>query len=231
MSVRIGLVDDDETLRSTLKLAFEREGFVVQTAADGLQAWAMLEREPPALLVTDVNMPNLDGLSLCRRAREAGLRLPILILSSRDSEIDEALGLDLGADDYVTKPFSVRVLVARVRALLRRHAPPEDEAPDVVSHGALHVDRHRLEARWNEHLLELTVTEVRLLEAFARRPGRVLSRERLLELARGDDESVVSPRIVDTYVARLRRKITAVDADARPIETVVGGGYRWSEHP
>ena len=229
---RILLVDDDESLLDTLTLAFENEGFVVSTARDGLEAFALLEREPFALLLSDVNMPRFDGLSLCRRVRAAGMALPILILSSRDSEIDEALGLDLGADDYVAKPFSVRVLVARVRALLRRTArssEDEVETEDVIEHGRLRIDRARLEARWSGELLELTVTEIRLLEAFVGRPGRVLSRERLLELARADEGSVVSPRLIDTYVARLRKRIAAIDAEGRPIETVVGGGYRWSE--
>jgi len=222
---RIAIADDDEGLLETLRLGFEGAGYEVSTAADGEAALALV-RGGADLLVTDVNMPKLDGFTLCRRLREEGATLPILVLSSRDSEIDEALGLDLGADDYVTKPFSLRVLLARAAALLRRSAPrePEDET---LERGALHLDLARLEARFHGQLLKLTVTEVRMLEAFLRSPGRVLSRDRLMQLARADD-SVVAPRIVDTYVARLRRKMRAV-ADECPLETVVGAGYRWRE--
>jgi len=224
---RIVLADDDPELVDVLCLALGEEGHEVRAAGDGLVALEVLRGWPADLLVTDVNMPRLDGFALCRRLRGAGVDLPILVLTSRDGEVDEALGLELGADDWVTKPFSTRVLFARIGALLRRRGPGSDEAEDVVRAGRLAIDRRRMTVRWGDAPIEVTRTELRMLEALARRPGVVLGRERLLELAR-DDDSVVGDRIVDTYVRRLRRKIEAVDPAFAGIETVVGSGYRWA---
>jgi DNA-binding response OmpR family regulator len=226
---RILFADDDASLLEVLGLAMEDAGHEVLRAADGALALALARRESPDLIVSDVTMPGLDGFSLCKRLREAGDFVPILLLTSRDGEVDEALGLELGADDYVSKPFATRVVLARIAALLRRQAlraQPGAPHPPAVRAGELSLDAERILARYKGSALELTVTEFRLLEAMARRPGVVFSRERLLELARGDD-SVVVARIVDTYVARLRRKLEAVDAAFDRIETVVGAGYRW----
>lgn len=225
---RVLLVDDDAALVEVLALAFEAAGYAVDRARDGLEALERIARERPDAVVTDVNMPRLDGFSLCRRVRAAGDALPLVLLTSRDDEVDEALGLDLGADDYVTKPFSTRVLLARVAALLRREALRHggDATEPVVRAGALTLDPARLEARWADVPLALTLTEFRLVEALARRPGVVLSRARLLELVRGDD-SVVGERLVDVYVRRLRKKLEAA-GDAGALETVVGAGYRWA---
>lgn len=224
---RILLIDDDASLLDVLALSFEDAGYEVATAPDGAAALAKHRGEPAALLVSDVNMPHLDGFSLCRALREAGDEVPIILLTSRDNEIDEALGLELGADDYVAKPFNTRVLLARVKALLRRQAArAEDATGKRVVAGKLSLDPDRLEARYDEALIVTTVTEFRLLSALASRPGIVLSRERLMELARGDD-SVVAERIIDTYVRRLRRKLEAVSPGFEEIETVIGAGYRW----
>lgn len=234
---RVLLVDDDPALLDVLSLALTEAGHAVQTAKDGMEAWQALERTggvhtgapSPQLAIVDVSMPRLDGFSLVRRVRHLGLTLPILVLTSRDDELDEALGLELGADDYVAKPFSLRVLLARVSVLLRRdearaQQPQGAQAPLTV--GRLSVDGERLEVRWGGTLVTVTVTELKLLEALARRPGVVFSRERLLSLSRGDD-SVVGDRLIDTYVRRLRRKLESVDASFDRIETVVGAGYRW----
>ena len=210
---------------SAKSLALGEEGHEVRAAGDGLAALEVLRGWPADLLVTDVNMPRLDGFALCRRLRGAGVDVPIVMLTSRDGEVDEALGLELGADDWVTKPFSTRVLFARIGALLRRRGGGAGEAEDVVRAGRLSIDRRRMLVRWGEAPIEVTRTELRLLEALARRPGVVLARERLLELAR-DDDSVVGDRVVDTYVRRLRRKIEAVDPTFSAIETVIGSGYR-----
>jgi DNA-binding response OmpR family regulator len=227
---RILIVDDDAALLDVLGLAFGDAGHEVTTAPDGAAALAAIARERPDALVSDVVMPRLDGFALCKKLREAKDPMPIVLLTSRDSEIDEALGLELGADDYVVKPFSTRVLLARVAALLRRDAlrrgDEKTEAP--LRAGELSMDVERLEARWRGALVELTVTEFRLLEALARRPGVVQSRERLLDVVRGDD-SVVVERIIDTYVRRLRRKLEGVDASFGAIETVIGAGYRWRD--
>ncbi len=223
---RILLADDDPDLRDALAMTFEDAGHEVVAVGDGLAAWKRLGEAD--LLVADVNMPGLDGFALVRRIREGGSELPVLLLTSRDGDIDEALGLDLGADDYVTKPFSSRVLLARIAALLRRQAVQSGAAAvqPAVEVGALRLDPERLSVTWTGIAIAVTVSEFRLLEALAGRPGVVFSRERLLVLVR-DDDSVVVERIIDSWVRRLRRKFEAVDGDFACIGTVVGAGYRW----
>jgi len=225
---RILLIDDDPALLDVLSLALEDAGFDVVTAEDGLAGLAALSEGEPAVVVSDVNMPRLDGFSLCRRLRESGSTVPVILLTSRDSEIDEALGLELGADDYVTKPFSTRILLARIKALVRRERSrgQEREQSSMVQIGELSLDAERLEVRYRDTLLTVTVTEFRMIEALSSRPGVVFSRSRLLERMRGDD-SVVAERLVDTYIRRMRRKFEDIDPSFREIETVVGAGYRW----
>ena len=225
---RVLLVDDDAALLDVLALAFEEAGHEVVRASDGRAALESLRTRAPQVLVSDVNMPHVDGFALCRRLREGGSTVPIVLLTSRDSEIDEALGLELGADDYVTKPFSTRVLLARVAALLRREElrGGGSASPPPVVRGDLELDAERLACTFRGIPVPLTVTEFHLLGALARRPGVVLSRAQLLSVAR-DDGSVVVDRIVDTYVNRLRRKLEAIDPSFAGIETVVGAGYRW----
>jgi DNA-binding response OmpR family regulator len=226
---RILIVDDDVALLEVLTLAFSDAGHAVETAPDGGAALDRLRGGAvPDAIVSDINMPGVDGFALCRKLREQGNPVPIILLTSRDTEIDEALGLELGADDYISKPFSTRILLARVGALLRRDALRRGEAvaPRILRAGELAIDPERLEARYRGEALRLTLTEFRLLEALARKPGIVLSRDRLLEIVRGD-ESVVVERIIDTYVRRLRRKLEAIDPAFAGIETVIGAGYRF----
>jgi DNA-binding response OmpR family regulator len=226
---RILLIDDDSSLLDALAIAFEDAGHEVLTAPDGVRGLERARADRPDAIVSDVNMPGLDGLSLCRRLREAGDVVPLVLLTARDTEIDEALGLELGADDYVGKPFSTRILLARVSALLRREARRKStEAERPVARGALELFPERLEVRYAKTAIVVTVTEFRLLEALASRAGIVLSRDRLLEIVRGDD-SVVVARIIDTYVRRLRRKLEAVEPTFDRIETVIGAGYRWKD--
>jgi DNA-binding response OmpR family regulator len=222
------LIDDDESLLDVLSLAFEDAGHEVLTAVDGEAGLSVATERAPQAVVSDVNMPRLDGFALCRRLRESGSEVPFILLTSRDSEIDEALGLELGADDYVTKPFSTRVLLARVAALLRREAARAGDAGEaqLLEQGRLSLDAERLEVRYGDEPVVVTVTEFRMLEVFAKRPGVVFSRDQLLDRVRGDD-SVVAERIIDTYVRRLRRKLEAVAPGFDEIETVVGAGYRW----
>ncbi|MFP2909656.1 response regulator transcription factor [Pyxidicoccus sp. 3LFB2] len=224
------LIDDDVALLDVLSLSFEDAGHQVTCAKDGTEGLERLRQGKPDLIVSDVNMPGVDGFTLCRRLRGAGDSTPLILLTSRDGEIDEALGLELGADDYVSKPFSTRVLLARVASLLRREelrGGGAAQGPRLVR-GALELDAERLEARYQGTLVRVTVTEFRLLEALARRPGVLFSREKLLQLTR-DDDSIVVDRIIDTYVRRLRRKLETVDASFDCIETVVGAGYRWKD--
>lgn len=226
---RVLLIDDDPCLLEVLSLAFEDAGHSVQTAADGAAGIRALGAGLVELVVSDVNMPLVDGFALCRKLRAAGNAVPLILLTSRDSDIDEALGLDVGADDYVSKPFSTRVLLSRVAALLRRS---EVRGGAAAAEPSLRVGRlellpERVELRFHGQGIEVTVTEFRLLECLARRPGVVFSRDRLLELIRGD--TAVDPRMVDTYVRRLRRKLEQVQPDADVIETVIGAGYRVRE--
>jgi DNA-binding response OmpR family regulator len=231
---KVLLIDDDASLLDLVALAFEDAGWAVLTAQDGLAGYDAIKAHAPSVVVSDVNMPRLDGFSLCRKLRAEQDFVPLLLLTSRGDEIDEALGLELGADDYLSKPFSTRVLLARAQVLVRREQRREGSAssdrPDdtAVRQGHLELFGERILARYRGVPIKTTLTEFRLLEALARRPGRVLSRDRLLEIVRGD-ESVVAARIVDTYVGRLRRKLEQVDSDFDRIETVVGAGYRWRD--
>lgn len=224
------LIDDDSALLDVTSLAFSDEGHDVRTALNGAEGRQLHAAAPADVIVSDVNMPVLDGFSLCRKIREAGDRTPIILLTSRADEIDEALGLELGADDYVTKPFSMRILLARVQSLLRREEFIRQATTSTFSttRGNLTLDADRLQVCWKGQALVVTVSEFRLVEALTARPGIVLTRDQLLDRVRGDD-SVVAQRIIDTYVRRLRRKFEFIDAEFNAIETVVGAGYRWSD--
>jgi DNA-binding response OmpR family regulator len=223
------LIEDDRALVDALTMAFVDAGHSVIAAFDGRDGLGRAARDRPDVILCDVGLPRLDGFSVCRMLRARGDAVPVLLLTARENEIDQALGLDLGADDYVIKPASVRVLLARVNALLRRQAMRSGATPasPLIVAGPLEIDRDRLQARWRGEPIETTVTEIRLLEALAARPGVVLSRTRLLEQARGDD-SDVSDRLVDAYIRRLRKKMQAVDPTFEAIETVIGAGYRFN---
>lgn len=225
---RLLLVDDDTSLAESLAIALEQEGHQVSVLGDGKSALAEVLRDAPELLISDVNMPGLDGFQLTKRLRDAGFQGPILILTARDGEIDEALGLELGADDYVQKPASARILLARIHALLRREALRLDAkaATSAIRAGQLALDPERLEATYLGRPLSLTLTELRILECLARRPGVVQSRGQILEQIRGDGTHVAD-RLIDTYVRRLRKKLAELGAEPDPIETMIGAGYRW----
>jgi len=229
----IALVDDEPSIRETVGMALRREGYEVAVYGDGLEAWEAFAERMPDLAILDILMPRMDGLELCRRLRGRSEALPILFLTSKDEEFDRVLGLELGADDYLVKPFSVRELVARVRVLFRRlslgRGPDaaggaEDEA-ELLEVGPLALDLDRYEARWAGRRLGLTVTEFRILQALARHPGHVKTRRHLLEEAYPDD-AYVSERTIDSHIKRLRRKLSAAEVDDDPIETVYGLGYR-----
>jgi two-component system, OmpR family, response regulator ChvI len=229
MIERILLVDDDAALSGILAAALADEGFVVATARSGLEGLRRFDTEGADLLVLDVLMPDMDGLELCRRIRRKN-SVPIIMLSSRGEEVDRVTGLETGADDYVTKPFSTRELVARIRAIDRRlQSTTTDPLTGArIEVGSLVLDPARFEARWRGTPVSLTRTELQMLAALARSRGLVLSRERLLESVRGDD-STVTDRTVDTFVKRLRKKIREIDNGFDEIETVFGVGYRYKE--
>ncbi len=232
----IALVDDEPTIRETVGLALRREGYEVTAYGDGLEAWEAFGEGLPDLAILDILMPRMDGLELCRRLRTRSEALPILFLTSKDEEFDRVLGLELGADDYLVKPFSVRELIARVRVLFRRLAlgrerngegtgAAGDGETALLEVGALALDLDRYEARWAGRRLGLTVTEFRILHALARHPGHVKTRRHLVEEAYPDD-AYVSERTVDSHIKRLRRKLAGAGPEADPIETVYGLGYR-----
>jgi two-component system response regulator ChvI len=235
MPVTIALVDDDRNILTSVSIALQAEGFATRVYSDGEAALKALVDNPPDLAVLDVKMPRMDGMELLRRLREKS-ELPVIFLTSKDEEIDEALGLAMGADDYITKPFSQRLLIARIRAILRRaeaRAAPADEAqaeaevPQIVR-GRLVMDPARHRVAWDGKDVTLTVTEFMILEALAQRPGVVKSRNQLMDVAYQDD-IYVDDRTIDSHIKRLRRKFRAADPDFKGIETLYGVGYRFAE--
>jgi two-component system, OmpR family, response regulator len=222
---RILIVDDDSHIRDVVRFALAQTGFQVVEAKDGRAALDAFAAHPADLVILDILMPELDGVEVCKTLRRRS-QVPILFLSSRDDEVDRVVGLELGADDYVTKPFSPRELVARVKALLRRAAPDGGSARGVVAHGELRLDLDRHQCSWGAQPITLTVAEFGLLTALARAPGRAFSRQEIIEAAFGDGY-VITERTIDSHVRRIRKKLKDVGAD--PVETVYGVGYRLRE--
>jgi two-component system response regulator ChvI len=231
---RIALVDDDRNILTSVSMTLEAEGFEVETYHDGQQALDAFSRRLPDLALLDIKMPRMDGMDLLQRLR-GKWHIPVIFLSSKDDEIDEVLGLRLGADDYVKKPFSQRVLVERIRALLRRQGgaacetPPDEELDPVLERGALRMDPQRHAVSWKGRDVALTVTEFQLLHAMAQRPGIVKSRDQLMDVAY-DDQVYVDDRTIDSHVKRLRKKLRLVDPDFAAIETLYGIGYRYNDN-
>ncbi len=221
---RILVVDDDDALVDLVQMAFADAGFEVDVARDGRAGLEAHARTNPDLVLLDVMMPEVDGFEVCRRLR-ATSRTPVVMLTSRDDEVDKIVGLEIGADDYVTKPFSVRELVARVRAVLRRvHEAPASS--EVAEAGVVRVDRSTRHAHAGGQVLSLTATEFELLFALVAAPGRAFSRDDLIDAVYGVD-IVVAHRTIDTFVKRLRKKIRDAADGADPIETVRSVGYRF----
>lgn len=237
MSASIALVDDDRNILTSVSIALQAEGFVVRLYSDSEAALKALIENAPDLAVLDVKMPRLDGMELLRRLREKLPLLPAIFLTSKDDELDEALGLAMGADDYITKPFSQRLLIARIKAILRRtdarmNSRPEDGEPDepreIIQRGRLSMDPARHRVQWNGKEVTLTVTEFLILEALAQRPGFVKSRDQLMDTAYQDDV-YVDDRTIDSHIKRLRRKFRLIDPSFKAIETLYGVGYRFAE--
>ena len=231
----IALVDDDRNILTSVSIALENEGYRVETYTDGASALEGLQSSPPHLAIFDIKMPRMDGMELLRRLRQKS-DLPVIFLTSKDEEIDELFGLKMGADDYIRKPFSQRLLVERVRAILRRGAPREAGAkPGVAAspessleRGQLVMDQERHTCTWKTKPVTLTVTEFLILHALAMRPGVVKSRDALMDAAY-DEQVYVDDRTIDSHIKRLRKKFREVDGEFDAIETLYGVGYRYNE--
>jgi two-component system response regulator ChvI len=227
----IALVDDDRNILASVAMTLEAEGFLVRTYTDGAEALRGLTANPVDLAILDIKMPRMDGMELLDRLRKQS-RVPVIFLTSKDEEIDEVLGLRMGADDYIKKPFSQRLLIERIRALLRREAAQREGASSptetVVVRGDLMLDPGRHLCTWKGQPVELTVTEFLLLKALAVRPGHVKNRDQLMDAAYG--ESIyVDDRTIDSHIKRLRKKFKAIDGDFAEIETLYGVGYRYRD--
>lgn len=226
MTQSIALVDDDRNILTSVSMTLEAEGFTVRTYKDGEEALREITRHPPDLAVLDIKMPRMDGMELLGELRKRG-DMPIIFLTSKDDELDEAMGLRMGADDYIKKPFSQRLLIERIRAVLRRKEP-QPTAADIVQRGELMLDASRHMCTWKGQHVNLTVTEFLLIQALARTPGHVKSRDQLIDAAYGE-HIYVDDRTIDSHIKRLRRKFRETDNDFSAIETLYGVGYRYSE--
>jgi len=237
---KITLVDDDENIVASVSLALESHGHTVKAYYDGASGLAALENDPPDVAILDVKMPRMDGIEVLRRLRRTS-DMPVIILTSKDEEIDEILGFNLGADDYMHKPFSQRLLIERVKAVLRRAGRGEtdgtegpsigaaDVAARAVKRGKLTLDPARHDSLWDGKPVKLTVTEFLLLQALAQRPGFVKSRDNLMDAAY-DDQVYVDDRTIDSHIKRMRKKFREVDPEFDAIETLYGVGYRYREN-
>ncbi len=235
MTAQIALVDDDRNILTSVTIALEAEGFRVRTYPDGQKAWEALSKNPADLAVLDIKMPRMDGMELLRKLREV-TDMPVIFLTSKDEEIDQLLGLRMGADDYIGKPFSQRLLIERIRALLRRMEMNKREPEEVVAEpgdevmerGRLVLDPMRHRVTWAGKDVTLTVTEFLILKTLAQHPGHVKSRDQLMDAAYSDDV-YVDDRTIDSHIKRLRKKFRAVADDFDAIETLYGVGYRYSD--
>lgn len=229
----IALVDDDRNILTSVSMVLEAEGFEVRTYTDGASALTALSQTQPDLAILDIKMPRMDGMELLRRLR-LKTDMPVIFLTSKDEEIDEVIGLRMGADDYVRKPFSQRLLVERIRAVLRRREAMEDntaeraETEKVIKRGKLEMDPLRHSTLWEGDPVTLTVTEFLILHALAQRPGFVKSRDQLMDAAY-DDQVYVDDRTIDSHIKRIRKKFREVADDFNSIETLYGVGYRYRE--
>ena len=234
---KITLVDDDENIVTSVSLALESHGHTVKAYYDGAAGLAALENDPPDVAILDVKMPRMDGMEVLRRLRRTS-DIPVIILTSKDEEIDEILGFNLGADDYIHKPFSQRLLIERVKAVLRRSGRGEaddaagpaaaETAARSLKRGKLTLDPARHESLWDGKPVKLTVTEFLLLQSLAQRPGFVKSRDNLMDAAY-DDQVYVDDRTIDSHIKRMRKKFREVDPEFDAIETLYGVGYRYRE--
>jgi len=226
----IALVDDDRNILTSIQMALEAEGFAVRTYTDGAEALRGLTANPVDLAILDIKMPRMDGMELLERLRRQS-ELPVIFLTSKDDEVDELMGLRMGADDYIKKPFSQRLLIERIRTLLRREAANregETAAAETLARGDLALDSARHLCTWKGQPVDLTVTEFLLLKSLASRPGHVKSRDQLMDAAYGE-HIYVDDRTIDSHIKRLRKKFRVIDGEFAQIETLYGVGYRYRD--
>ncbi len=231
MKQTIALVDDDRNILTSISIALEKEGYIVQTYLDGESAYIGITRTPPDLAVIDVKMPKMDGEELLRKLRKK-TSLPVILLTSKDEEVDELLGLKLGADDFIKKSggFSIKVLVERIRVQLRKKDSTNiDENKNIIAHGKLRLDPSQLECEWNGKQLpdKLTTTEFLIVKELAKRPGIIKERSQLMDIAYREDTDI-EDRTIDSHIKRIRKKFKRVDNNFSAIETRYGSGYRWN---
>tara|TARA_B100001029_G_scaffold87988_1_gene72126 strand:+ start:49 stop:735 length:687 start_codon:yes stop_codon:yes gene_type:complete len=228
MVERIALVDDDQNILTSVSLALEADGFEVETYSDGEQGLNGISRRPPDLVILDIKMPRLDGMEVLEKIRKKS-NLPVIFLTSKDDEVDEALGLRIGADDYITKPFSQRLLLERIKAILRRvNIDPQSNSESVIVRGSLTLDSSRHESKWKGKDVKLTVTEFLILKVLSQRAGMVKTRDQLMDAAYGET-IYVDDRTIDSHIKRLRKKFRIIDKSFDQIETLYGVGYRYRE--
>ena len=225
----ICLIDDDQNILASLSLALKSEGYIISTFSDGLSGLNSLREDNYDIAILDIKMPRLDGLEVLQKLRQTS-NLPVIFLTSKDEEVDQLLGLKMGADDYITKPFSQKLLIERVRAILRRSKEVKDlnntDSNYIIKRGKLSLNMSRHECFWNDLPIKLTVTEFLLLESLASRPGYVKSRDQLMSAAY-DDDIYVDDRTIDSHIKRLRKKFKDLDESFESIETLYGVGYRY----
>ncbi len=235
MSQKISLIDDDRNILTSVSMALEAEGYEVKTYNDGEEGLKGIAAATPDLVVLDIKMPRMDGMEVLSRLREKS-GVPVIFLTSKDDEVDEVIGLRMGADDYITKPFSQRLLIERIRALLRRESLKKQDGASVANddkknkivRGQLVLDDSRHECSWGGRFVDLTVTEYLLLKSLVQRPGHVKNRDQLIDMAYGEN-IYVDDRTIDSHIKRIRKKFRVVDSDFSQIETLYGVGYKYKE--
>jgi len=226
----IAIVDDEENIRETISYSLKDEGYIPRTFSDGYDAWDAFQKNLPDLIILDIIMPRMDGLELCRKIRSLSETVPVIFLSSKDEELDKILGLEMGGDDYLCKPFSMKELLTRIKVIFRRLKTIKENDindKDLVNAGELTIDRLSYTAKWKNKKLILTLTEYMLLLALARYPGHVKNREQLIKEAYSEN-IYLSDRTIDSHIKRLRKKFNEIDPDFCCIETVYGLGYRFT---
>jgi two-component system response regulator ChvI len=225
---RVAIIDDEANIRETVSYALKKEKYQPLAFANGLEAWQAFKSKLPDLVIIDIIMPLMDGLELCRKLRQVSENLPIIFLTSKDEELDRILGLELGADDYICKPFSMRELMVRVKVLFRRRNMSNENQGQEQIHkiGELELDLNRYMVQWKKEEVPLTITEFMLLKSLIQNPGYVKTREQLMQEAYPDN-IYVSDRTIDSHIKRLRKKISSIDKSFARIETVYGLGYRY----